>query len=79
MKRWENENVEIEERIRQYGRYVDDSLGVFFQSVISLTPSYQVKLIHVTKKYNIPERFYKLNLYDRSINYIVARMVLPIV
>ena len=29
MKRWENENVEIEERIRQYGRYVDDSLGVW--------------------------------------------------
>ena len=28
MKRWENENVENEERIRQYGRYVDDSLGV---------------------------------------------------
>ena len=29
MKRWENENVENEERIRQYGRYVDDSLGVW--------------------------------------------------
>ena len=29
MKRWENENVENEKRIRKYGIYVDDSLGVW--------------------------------------------------
>ena len=29
MKRWENENVENEKRIRKYGRYEDESLGAW--------------------------------------------------